>query len=55
MIAGNYIGTDITGNTALGNGHSGIWMSAGASGNIIGTDGSDDAFNANERNVISGN
>ena len=27
----------------------------GAAFNIIGTDGSDDSFNANERNVVSGN
>lgn len=55
VIAGNYIGTNITGLVALPNGHSGIWMNAGASGNIIGTDGSNDAFNGNERNVIAGN
>ncbi len=30
-------------------------MNAGANGNFIGTNGSSDSFNANERNVISGN
>ncbi len=54
-IAGNFIGTNVTGSVALPNNHSGIWMNAGAHDNFIGTDGSNDAFNASERNIISGN
>lgn len=49
-IAGNYIGTTRTGLAPLPNANG--LFSAGAR---VGTDGSDDAFNANERNVISGN
>ncbi|PSB07868.1 hypothetical protein C7B76_27365, partial [filamentous cyanobacterium CCP2] len=54
-IYGNYIGTDVTGTIAKGNGQMGIWIGGSAgSGNRIGsnTDGSDDA---NEQNIISGN
>jgi parallel beta-helix repeat protein len=53
-IAGNYIGTDTTGTAALGN-SDGVFILSSALGNIIGTDSSDDPFNAGERNVISGN
>jgi hypothetical protein len=35
IIAGNYIGTDVTGTAAMGNGGSGIWL-ADSSGTIIG-------------------
>ena len=52
-IAGNYIGTNVAGSASLVNGNASIFT-AFADGNIIGTDGSNDAFNANERNVISG-
>ena len=55
MVAGNYIGTDVTGAVALGNGTHGIYVYSGAGSNRIGTDGSDDAFNVNERNVVSAN
>ncbi len=55
VIAGNFIGTDISGTVDLGNGDRGILVHNGASNTRIGTDGSDDAFNENERNVISGN
>ncbi len=53
-IAGNYIGTDATGTLPVAN-RDGIFVSPLTSGNIIGTDGSNDAFNASERNLISGN
>jgi SdrD B-like domain/PKD domain/Periplasmic copper-binding protein (NosD) len=52
-IAGNYIGTNITGTAALGNGE-GILVHDGASGNLIGTNG-DGVNDAAERNLISGN
>ena len=51
-IAGNYIGTNAAGTAALGNQTA---ISTVFGDNLIGTDGSSDAFNANERNVISGN
>ena len=51
VVAGNY-GTDKTG-TARGNASNGR-KSTGAI-NIIGTDGSNDAFSVDERNVIAGN
>jgi SdrD B-like domain/Cadherin domain/Bacterial Ig domain len=54
IVAGNYVGTDVTGQNALGNGRAGIFIQFGAS-NVIGTDGSNDSFNINERNVISSN
>ncbi len=48
VVAGNYLGLDVTGTNALGNGFSGVNVSGGAS-NVIGgvTEGA--------RNVISGN
>ncbi len=54
IIAGNYIGTNAAGDAAIPNG-SGIELRWGAKDTRIGTDGSNDAFNQNERNVISGN
>jgi hypothetical protein len=48
-VSGNYIGTDVSGTAALGNGGAGIVLSEGASDNLIG--GSAPA----ERNVVSGN
>ncbi len=54
-IAGNYIGVNASGSTAIGNPGGGIYVSSGFRNTRIGTDGSNDAFNANERNVISGN
>jgi hypothetical protein len=49
VVAGNYIGSDITGAAALANGGNGVTISGGAMGNTIG--GSTTA----DRNVISGN
>jgi titin len=54
VIAGNYIGTDATGTQALANQTHGVIVSAGASFNIVGTNG-DGVGDAAERNVISGN
>ena len=53
-VAGNFIGTDVTGASALGNANSGVRIDAGASSNIIGTNG-DGTSDVLERNVISGN
>ncbi|MBI3412125.1 MAG: hypothetical protein HY040_27655 [Planctomycetes bacterium] len=65
VVAGNYMGTDVTGTVALGNTNRAISIQGGAQGNRIGTDGSNDDdpatslvvedFNVNERNVLSGN
>jgi Ca2+-binding RTX toxin-like protein len=54
-IAGNYIGTTVDGSAKLTNGNAGVYIQNGAAGVTVGTDGSNDAFNENERNVISGN
>jgi Matrixin/PKD domain/Right handed beta helix region/Periplasmic copper-binding protein (NosD) len=52
-IAGNYIGTNVAGGAAVNNGAANVFITF-ADGNFVGTDGSNDAFNANERNVING-
>jgi hypothetical protein len=53
-VAGNYIGTDVTGTAALGNTDNGVSIFAGAQSNRIGVNGADtDA--AGEGNVISAN
>ncbi len=54
QVAGNFIGTDITGNVALGNGLTGVGIATGADSNIVGTNG-DGIFDEFEGNVISGN
>ena len=65
VVAGNYIGTNVTGDTALGNGsayvgfgdddlNGGVLIDGGASDNVIGTSGQS-TNDAGERNVISGN
>ena len=54
IVAGNYIGTDVTGNSGLGNLQDGIQLSNSASGNLIGTDG-DGVSDSIEGNLISGN
>ena len=48
-ILGNYLGVDVTGNAALGNGGAGILIRVNADNNTVGGD------SAAERNVISGN
>lgn len=53
-VSGNYIGTTANGLAALGNMAAGI-NNTNTPGTIVGTDSSTDDFNANERNVISGN
>ena len=54
VIAGNYIGVGPDGETGVGNTQA-IIIQGGAAGTRIGTDGSDDAFNASEGNLISAN
>jgi hypothetical protein len=52
VVAGNFIGTDAHGTTALGN-WAGVGFDLGAHYDLVGTDGSGDV--SGERNVISGN
>ena len=54
IVAGNYIGTDKMGISALGNGTNGVFISNGAISNLVGTDGDGIADGA-ERNIISAN
>ncbi|MGD8822616.1 MAG: hypothetical protein PVG63_05880 [Anaerolineales bacterium] len=54
VVAGNYIGTDVTGTMGLGNLEDGIILSITASGNLIGTNG-DGSGDASEGNLVSGN
>ncbi len=54
VVAGNLIGLNAAG-IALGNNGYGVHVAAGATDTRIGTDGSNDGFNAAERNVISAN
>ncbi|MCP4047148.1 MAG: hypothetical protein GY732_14310, partial [Gammaproteobacteria bacterium] len=60
VIAGNYIGVDVTGNVELPNGmigsfnRAGIWLDFGTTDTIVGTNG-DGIADLEERNVISGN
>ncbi len=51
VVAGNYIGVDVTGMVAMHDGASAISIFNGASDNRIGTDGNE-ADNAGERNLI---
>ncbi|MFN5435507.1 MAG: beta strand repeat-containing protein, partial [Planctomyces sp.] len=53
VVAGNYIGTDVSGSQRMQNTYA-MEITGGASDTRIGTDGSNDAFNVNERNIISG-
>jgi MBG domain (YGX type)/Right handed beta helix region/Matrixin len=52
-IAGNYIGTNVAGNAPLNNGVTNVFF-AFSDGTIIGVDGSNNPFAADERNVIDG-
>ena len=54
VVAGNFIGTDVTGTQPLGNSRAGINVNYGSSFNRIGTDGNS-ADNVGEANVISCN
>lgn len=54
VVAGNYLGTDITGTLPFGNTNYGIQIQGASSNNFIGTD-ADGSFDSLERNVISGN
>ena len=54
VVAGNLIGTDITGSAALGNASNGVNITGGTSFNIIGTN-TDGFADELERNIISGN
>lgn len=54
VIAGNYIGTDVTGALDLGNNYSGIYLGTSVTNTRIGTNG-DGVRDVAERNVISGN
>ncbi|NQT15334.1 MAG: cadherin-like domain-containing protein, partial [Planctomycetes bacterium] len=53
-LEGNYVGTDVTGTVALGNGMRGVLIHEASAGNRVGTDGDGVADEA-ERNVISAN
>jgi hypothetical protein len=54
VVAGNFIGTDVSGAFAVPNGGNGVYILNGAQSNIIGTNG-DGHGDADEQNVISGN
>lgn len=54
IVAGNFIGTDITGTWPLGNNGIGVLVSGGAQSNRIGVNGADPGAAA-ERNIISAN
>lgn len=53
-VAGNFVGTDITGMLAIGNLYDGITLNPEADNNLIGTNG-DGVADTAERNIISGN
>ena len=55
VVAGNIIGLNAAGDAGLENAIDGVIIYNNANYNLIGTNGSNDAFNENERNVISGN
>lgn len=54
IVAGNYIGTDITGTAPLGNNNNGVRVENDASDNIIGTNG-DGNGDSSEGNIIAAN
>jgi titin len=49
-VLGNIVGTDVSGGSAIGNGHAGIAITGGANHNFIGGGSDHDAFN-----LVSGN
>ena len=53
-VAGNYLGTDLTGTARVPNGQRGVAIHEGPTGTIVGTNG-DGAGDASEGNLISGN
>ncbi len=55
IVAGNFVGTDSTGESALGDGAVGVWITSQSSGNWIGVNAVAGPENADEGNVISGN
>ncbi len=54
VVAGNLIGTDVTGTVAIPN-YAGVEIDTRASDNLIGASGANSTSDALERNVISGN
>ena len=54
IVAGNLIGVDEAGTTAMGNGNNGIWIADGAQSNRIGVSAGDPGA-ADEPNVIAAN
>ena len=53
VVAGNFIGTDVTGTVSIGNGRDGVGIAFGAQSNLIGTNGNS-VDDAGERNIIAG-
>src|SRR4029450_5492892 len=49
VIRGNRVGTNAAGTAAIGNGFQGIWIAAGALGNVVG------GTTAEASNLLSGN
>ncbi len=54
VVAGNLIGTDVTGVVAIAN-YAGVEIDSGASGNLIGASGTSSVNDPLERNILSGN
>ena len=54
VVAGDYIGTDVTGTVRIGNGRDGVTVELGAQSNLIGTNGNS-VNDTGERNLIAGN
>ena len=55
IVAGNFVGTDATGESGLGNGVYGVWLTSETSDNWIGVNAVNGPENADQGNVISGN